>query len=390
MTQHRDHYYPVPALLARDFVQMGHQVVALTTQLADGASGLFNEEGSDIHYLSGTRADVADQTFWRKSAEIFDEIHSKSPFDLVLGRGNSVYGFLSFSRFSGQVPVICHEGTYPDLPHKLHRTNKIFRQLLFRPTLVLSSLFRWKYRHCLTRADRTVCNSPALANALSNISCSSRPRTVFIPYGFNLVPYNQALSRVAKQVPPRLVFVGRLAWDKGVIAIIEILARLHHRDVVLDVIGPGSVKVVRRIRKRAAQLGVQDRVHLVGPIHNTKLPDSLAGAFALLLPSTHAEGLNKSIMEAMSARLPVITYDIPGMDALVKQGETGWRVPVYDIGAAAVAIDQLLDHPDLAERMGNAGQSLIQDYFSPSRVRMLWNLLFDEITTEKGQSISLK
>jgi len=379
MTKHREHYLPVPARLARDFTAMGHQIITLTTVSPVGEYGVFVENESEVFYLKGTRSGIANNNFWKLSAAKFDELHSELPFDFVLGRGNSVYGFLLLSRFSGQVPVICHEGTYPDWPHRLKRRTGAIAQYFMQPVIVLSSFLRPKYRKCIVKADRTVCNSPALAETLAKISWFSPPRTTFIPYGFDLEPYKATSLKILQEVPPRIIFVGRLTWDKGVLAIIEILAKLQRRDVLLEVVGPGSHKVRKAMLKHAIQLGVKDRVLLSGPVHNENLPEKLTSAFVFLLPSTHAEGLNKTIMEAMSASLPVITYELPGMDVLVKQGKTGWRVPTRDTFAAAAKIDALLADPKSATIMGRAGHEMMAENFSHAKIASMWNTIFEDI-----------
>jgi glycosyltransferase involved in cell wall biosynthesis len=386
MTQHRAYYVTPPVLLIRTFAAIGHEVTALTTSLPDGNSGVFSEDTAAVRYLSGTSTGEVDEKFWRESAACFDKIHEASPFDIVIGRGTAIWGFLKFSRFAGQIPAICHEGTYPLLSHQLERRMPKLVPLLAKPTAVLWSMFRQKYRDCLIRADRVVCNSPALAKTLAKISWKSAPRTEFIPYGFDLEPYQTASAEIRQFVPPRLIFVGRMTWDKGVLAMVEILAKLERKDVLLEAIGPCSDKVRRAMMTRAAKLGVQDRLLLTGPVHNTRLPQRLVGAFAFLFPSTHPEGLNKTVMEAMSAALPVVAYDMPGMDILVQQGKTGWLVPSRDTSAAAAKLDALLADPKTASQMGKAGRALIAEGFAPASVTSMWEELLKDVVAERAKA----
>ena len=84
-------------------------------------------------------------------------------------------------------------------------------------------------------------------------------------------------------------------------------------------------------------------------------------------------------MEAMSASLPVITYELPGMDVLVKQGKTGWRVPTRDTFAAAAKIDALLADPKSATIMGRAGHEMMAENFSHAKIASMWNTIFEDI-----------
>ncbi len=378
MTQHRAHYVPPPVLLIRVFTAMGHDVTALTTQMHGNKSANITEEQAEVRYLAGTTPGEADDLFWQKSAAEFDRLHGDKPFDLIIGRGNATWGFFKYSHFSGLVPVLCHEGTYPLLVHQLERRAPRLASVLAGPVAVLWSLFRPAYRQCLMQADRVVCNSPALAAVLAKISWTKPPRTEFIPYGMNLEPFIAASTIAAPATVKRLVFVGRLTWDKGIIAMIEILAKLKEKTVVLEAIGPASKKVRTAMLKRAAELGVQDRLLLPGPVHNSLLPKRLAGANAFLFPSTHPEGLNKSVMEAMCAGLPVIAYQMPGMEILVETGKSGWLVPTRNTGAAAARVDALLADPDLGIKMGLAGQSRIASDFAQAPVIAMWQKIIGD------------
>jgi glycosyltransferase involved in cell wall biosynthesis len=194
----------------------------------------------------------------------------------------------------------------------------------------------------------------------------------------NLEPFIAASAKAAPASAKRLVFVGRLTWDKGVIAMIEILAKLKDKTAVLEAIGPASKTVQAAMLKRATELGVKDRLLLPGPVHNSLLPERLAGAHVFLFPSTHPEGLNKTVMEAMCAGLPVVAYQMPGMDTLVETGKTSWLVPTRDITAAASKVDALLADPDLGTQMGLAGQRRIASDFAPAAVIAMWSQVLED------------
>jgi colanic acid/amylovoran biosynthesis glycosyltransferase len=53
---------------------------------------------------------------------------------------------------------------------------------------------------------------------------------------------------------------------------------------------------------------------------------------------------------------------------LVVDGETGFLVPPGDAAALAAKIEYLLDHPDIAKRMGEVGEARLRRDFSVSRM----------------------
>jgi glycosyltransferase involved in cell wall biosynthesis len=379
--KHRPYAPPVHGLLGRVFQDLGHEVIVLTTSLPDGKTGEACEHHSTVHYLPGTKPGRCDLSFWKASAEAFDRLHSDCPFDLVFGRGVATWGFHSLSKFSGQVPVIAHEGTYPRWLHQLERRIAKLAPVLCPPLALLFSQSKRTYRTCLQRADLVVCNSPALANALRRIYWWAPPRTEFVPYGVDLSTWMQADERPTPAGPPRIAFVGRLTWDKGALAMVDILARMRRRDVIIEAIGPMTKSVERALRRAAAARGVSDRFITPGPEKNAHLPERLHGATAYLFPSTHPEGLSKSVMEAMAAALPVVAYRISGMDTLIDDGVTGWLVPCRDNAAAAEKLDELLEEPSLVRRMGQAARTRLETNFAPSSALQKWESLLGQVTT---------
>ena len=78
---------------------------------------------------------------------------------------------------------------------------------------------------------------------------------------------------------------------------------------------------------------------------------------------TFPEGLPNSILEAMALKRPVIATDIPGPRDIVIDGKTGFLVPPGDIKAMAEKIVYLLDNPEVAKRMGEAGRKRVEERF---------------------------
>lgn len=379
MPAHRPYAPPVHGLLGSVFQDLGHEVTILTTSLPNGQTGEIREHYATVHYLPGTKPGRCDTSFWKASAEAFDRLHEERPFDLVFGRGVATWGFHTLSQFARKVPVIAHEGTYPRWLHQLERRMAGLASILSPPLALLFSLSKRNYRACLQRADLVVCNSPALASALRRIYWWAPPRTEFVPYGVDLSPWMQVDEHPAPADPPRICFVGRLTWDKGALAMVDILARMRRRDVIIEAIGPMTKSVERSIRRAATERGVSDRFITPGPEKNAHLPERLRGATAYIFPSTHPEGLSKSVMEAMAAALPVVAYRIPGMDTLIDDGVTGWLVPSRDTAAAAEKLDELLEKPSMARSMGQAARKRLHNSFAPSTINQTWESLLGEI-----------
>lgn len=382
MYRHRLYFPSSMVKLTALFSGMGHDVTVLTRGLPDDSGTIVAEGGGELHFLDGTFDQKAWPLYWKRSAERFDQLHHNHPFDLVIGRGDSPYGFFRYSRFAGQVPLIEHEGTYPQWLHQMETRESRVLNALRRPVALLWAMEKRQKRFCLRRATRVVCNSPALAQALVRANWWNPPVTTYLPYGFDVAPFAQTTAGTPFDAPPRLVFVGRLTWDKGIMEMIDILAQLKHRDVVFDAIGPVSDRIRAKLDQHAQAKGVADRFRMPGPIHHTLLPKTLAGATAFIFPSTHNEGLSKAISEAMAAGLPVVAYRLPGQDTLVDHGKTGWLERPRDVTALADRIDALLDDLPAARRMGMAGRVGIERDFMPDMIERQWDGLMQMVVAQ--------
>ena len=106
------------------------------------------------------------------------------------------------------------------------------------------------------------------------------------------------------------------------------------------------------------------------------LGDYLAAADALALPSLH-EGLGSVLLDAFAAGLPVVASDIPGVQDIVRDGETGLLVPAADAGALAGALLRLHDDSTLRERLARAGLEAAADY-TPARMADRYLSLYRE------------
>jgi glycosyltransferase involved in cell wall biosynthesis len=107
-----------------------------------------------------------------------------------------------------------------------------------------------------------------------------------------------------------LLFVGRLAPNKRVPVLIEALAHLRALSPPVHAVLVGDTGDIyhaeaEQCRKRAAELGVAERLHVLGPVDAAELRDAYQSADILVMPSRH-EGFCLPVLEAMACGLPVV------------------------------------------------------------------------------------
>jgi glycosyltransferase involved in cell wall biosynthesis len=135
--------------------------------------------------------------------------------------------------------------------------------------------------------------------------------------------------------------VGALIPRKGHDLTIRAVASLP--GVQLQIAGEGPAR--RYLERLIAELGVGDRVQLLGSIPHADLPPLLAAADVLALPSS-SEGLANAWVEALASGTPVVTCDVGGARDAIDRPAAG-RIVAREPGAIAAAIaDLIADPPD--------------------------------------------
>jgi glycosyltransferase involved in cell wall biosynthesis len=145
--------------------------------------------------------------------------------------------------------------------------------------------------------------------------------------------------------------------------------------VRLDVLG-GDVErpadespEVRRVLWEIGDLGLADRVRLVGTVGPPAIRDHLH-AGDVLLHSSVTEGLPTAVLEAMATALPVVVTDAGGTREAVTDGREGLVVPPRDPEALAGAVERLWSDPALRVAMGEAGRRrAVADFTLDAQVR---------------------
>lgn len=159
--------------------------------------------------------------------------------------------------------------------------------------------------------------------------------------------------------------VGNLYRVKGHVHLIR-AARTVMRaapNAHLVILGRGGLK--DELAREAELLGIGDRVHLLG--HQDDVRRWLGAMNVFALPSL-SEGLPLSLLEAMAAGLCPVVTAVGGMPEVVRDGQTGFLVPPEDPARMADKILFLLQHPDVARRMGQAARESMRAAFSLERM----------------------
>lgn len=204
-------------------------------------------------------------------------------------------------------------------------------------------------------ATRVIANSKATADAF--IAAGGRPELVTVvhngidPAPFDAIATDAALRcRGSLAIPEGMrvaIHVGRFHPWKGQQVVLEALATL--RDVVAVFVGAplfGEEAFADDLRRRAASLGVADRVKWLG--FRDDVPTLMKAADVVVHSSTYPEPFGRVVVEGMLAGKPVIAARAGGVPEIVAHGRTGWLVEPGDAAALASALRGVLTDPGAA------------------------------------------
>jgi glycosyltransferase involved in cell wall biosynthesis len=200
-----------------------------------------------------------------------------------------------------------------------------------------------------------------------------RRKTVVVP---NVVkPVSRA--RIRRFQREKIVMaVGRLAEVKRYDLLLDAWALLSKDfpDWVLRIFGTGPLE--DEIRARIDRLGIVGTVRLMG--HVAAIDHEYLVASILAHPAEF-EGWGLAVTEALAAGVPVVAFaDCPGVNQLIRDGETGLLVPASDDrpAALAAALARLMSDEHLRERLAAAAPGSMRD-FAPEHVLDLWEALLE-------------
>jgi glycosyltransferase involved in cell wall biosynthesis len=172
------------------------------------------------------------------------------------------------------------------------------------------------------------------------------------------------LARRLLDVPPGMSVVGcvgRLDYQKAPEDFLAALAALDRPNVLGVWLGDGPMRW--EVEQLAARLRPSGGFVCAGD--RDDVARLLPGLDVFAMASRY-EGLPCALLEAMTVGLPVVGTAVNSVPDVLLPGETGLLVPPQRPKALARAIGYLLDHPDDARRMGEAGRRRVLGRYSPA------------------------
>ncbi len=174
-----------------------------------------------------------------------------------------------------------------------------------------------------------------------------------------------------------IVAFARIEKDKNFPMLINAFEMLvkEHPDYMLNFYGEGGDK--GRLVKMVQSKGLEDKVVFHG--FDTNLHDKIKDC-AMFVSTSNREGMSNSMLEALAIGLPSICTDCPagGARMMIRPYENGLLVPMRDSRKLYLAMKELVEHPELAEKF-SVNSVKVKDELEIGSIAEKWLKAIEEL-----------
>ncbi|HEY5651416.1 MAG TPA: glycosyltransferase, partial [Acidimicrobiia bacterium] len=202
------------------------------------------------------------------------------------------------------------------------------------------------------------------AEHLGSIADESKVRLIY--HGLDLDSYHP--RRELAGTRRTILAVGQLKEKKGFRYLVDACRILESGgyDFECEIIGEGPLR--SRLEAQIQDLGLDDRVRLLGALDHQDVIEHMRGACVFALPSIvtadgDRDGIPNVILEAMAVGLPVVSTRVSAIPEVIIEGETGSLVEPRDPESLATALSILFTDDGLGRRLGAGGRLLVERRF---------------------------
>ena len=358
-------------LVSEGLLRRGHQVTIFAPRIpgyTDNQPGVLRIPA--LKYLNDPPVYLAvlctPRSTWSLTRKHFDVLHAHSPMTV---------GFLAYLTASTKnLPLIyTYHTSITDYTHYVK---------IIGGTRVIRYAARWFSTKSTNLGDQIVVPSPKFHRLLLEQNVTKPIQT--IPNGIDLSNFNTAKNPGSfrarlgvKPDAPILVSVGRVDPEKRLEFLIDAFAHLADQLPTAHLVFVGDGGARKGLEEHAAATNVNDRIHFLGMVNRSELPDILHDSTVFLSAST-TEVHPISVIEAIASGLPLVVVQDEAFDGMVVENENGHLTPL-DIGAFSDTLVKLINDPERLKRYGKRSVELSKKYSIETQVRTLENLYFEAI-----------
>ncbi len=235
-------------------------------------------------------------------------------------------------------------------------------------------LRRTAVRETLRRADALIALTEGMATRLRAIAPSQQIEVLPNPIQLGAL----RLKALPLRNPHLVLFLGWFIPEKG---IYDLLDAIPHavRHVPNLRLALGGFRNESAIQAHVRDLGIEDRVELLGWLDRDGVRRALGECAVLALPS-QTEGFPLVLVEAMACGTPIVTCPVGGIPEILRSPRNALFVSPGDVTGLSTALVELLTTPHLREAMSAAGPEDAKRFDAShviTRLRAIYEHLLD-------------
>ncbi|HMZ07288.1 MAG TPA: glycosyltransferase [Anaerolineales bacterium] len=303
---------------------------------------------------------------WKLTREHFDVLHAHSPASMGL------LAYLTAS--TKRLPLIyTYHTSITDYTHYIK---------FIGGTGLIKRAASWFSMTSTNLGDQIIVPSPKFHRLLINQKVK-QPISI-IPNGIDLSMFKEVKNPGALRNrlglsadTPILLTVGRMDPEKRLEFIVEAFDLVAERVPNARLVFAGDGSARKSVEAKVASIRAKDRVHFLGMVKRSDLPDILHDATVFLSAST-TEVHPISVIEAIASGLPFVAVRDEAFEGMLEEGLNGYEVPL-DVKKYADVLADLLPDRERLKRFGQHSLALSEKYSIEAQVKALEKLYMEAI-----------
>ena len=237
------------------------------------------------------------------------------------------------------------------------------------------------YEEVWNKSDAIHCLGEALWKQALKRNCPEDKTPFFIPPAVDAVSFQSQKRVLDSKEKIRIFSVGRLEWKKGYEFALQAIKLLSDRGVDFEYSIIGDGPYWEALHYCVHQLGMTNRVKLLGAMKQEEVFKQLRTA-DIFLHAAVSEGFCNAVLEAQAMGIPVVTSHAGGLSENVLDTVTGYVVPSRHPLALAEKMEWLIENPQMAQEMGRAGRDRALKGFTLSQQIEKFEKLYEQVALQ--------
>ena len=216
----------------------------------------------------------------------------------------------------------------------------------------------WKYTVAFyNKCDLIISPTMSLANGLRNNKLKKPIEILSNTVDTDTFQPIAGISKKGKKV----AYMGRVSYEKNIDQAIKAISITAKKisDIKFYIIGNGPEK--NNLENLSKDLKIQNNVIFTGYLFGNDLNKQLNDCDIFLTPSK-SENMPLSVLEAMSAGLPILAVSSLGMNEIIKNNENGFLLPPDDPQKTAEKIIELIYNEEKIKKIGKCSREMAMEY----------------------------